>query len=549
MSSAAGIPTGWQVVERLIRRVAAAENAELGESDDPAAWWAARGHGEPRYADVLAALAPTDAARQQLLRGYFEPAPGSEGPRQPTSAHHDLAGLCVAGRVRVILTTNFDRLVERAIENAGVAPQVVADRAAIDGMLPLAHAPVTVIKLHGDYASLGLRNTVEELRRYPDELQSLVERVFDEYGLVAVGWSSAHDHALRDCVVRSPKIFPMYFAARGGRVAEDARQMLTLRGGFVVPIADADSFLRELNAGLERLDRVAASQRRTLSRIHLFPIEQSARDGWEVAPPLHFRVVASDGPFNTEEVGLIGPVQRESLRSTLEASVVSARIRALMARNGESWVIDPLTVTGQFAGPSANWIPTPASHQSTERLSQRLGGDGTAGVSAVLSLTVGGIGAATGSAVFMLDVGIAIDQPLRLGELATLARDALQLMSGIHVAVADILPSQPESIRLEVHVAAPSTDGHNHSRGPNRLDSRVQLEQLGAVSRNLGDSINAAALVPGPLDANDAALLTLDLFEFMALANGFLDPRPGLASLRAELGVMWPDSDGSKILG
>jgi hypothetical protein len=112
MSSAAGIPTGWQVVQDLIRKIAVAEGVDPAELGDvPEGWWADRGRPEPRYDTLLAALASTDAARQALLRRYFDPPPAQGGPIHPTAGHQVLATLCASGRLRLILTTNFDRLI------------------------------------------------------------------------------------------------------------------------------------------------------------------------------------------------------------------------------------------------------------------------------------------------------------------------------------------------------------------------------------------------------------------------------------------------------
>jgi hypothetical protein len=69
LSTSAGVKTGWQVVQELIRRVAAAAavgTEELG--DEPDKWWTHNGRHEPRYDTLVEALAPTDAARQLLLR-------------------------------------------------------------------------------------------------------------------------------------------------------------------------------------------------------------------------------------------------------------------------------------------------------------------------------------------------------------------------------------------------------------------------------------------------------------------------------------------------
>jgi hypothetical protein len=131
MSRAAGIPTGWEVVQDLIRQVARAEGVSTDETgEDPTVWWARSGRGEPRYDVLLDGLAPTDAARQALLRGYFDPLP-PVGPVNPTDGHRALAWLCATGLVRVILTTNFDRLLERALEEAGASPQVIAGPGAV----------------------------------------------------------------------------------------------------------------------------------------------------------------------------------------------------------------------------------------------------------------------------------------------------------------------------------------------------------------------------------------------------------------------------------
>ncbi len=201
LSSAAGIPTGWRVTQDLIRRVARAEGvAEEELGGEPERWWFDRGREEPRYDALLEAVAPSRAVRQAVLRRYFDSPPQDGGPIVPTAAHQALADLCAAGRVRVVLTTNVDRLRERALEEAGAGPQVIATLDDIRGMTPLPHAPTTLVKLSGDYTKLDMRNTAAELEEYPPKLLGLVERVLDEYGLVIAGWSGEYDSAgERDC--------------------------------------------------------------------------------------------------------------------------------------------------------------------------------------------------------------------------------------------------------------------------------------------------------------------------------------------------------------
>ena len=116
VSRSAGIPTGWEVILDLARRLARLRNEDC--EPDPAAWFKAKFAQDPNYADLLDQLAKSPTERSQLLRSYFEPSPEEreEGRKQPTPAHRAIAQLARLGFVKVIVTTNFDKLMERALE-------------------------------------------------------------------------------------------------------------------------------------------------------------------------------------------------------------------------------------------------------------------------------------------------------------------------------------------------------------------------------------------------------------------------------------------------
>ncbi len=120
MSVGAGIPTGWQVVLDLISKVARVLGEDPG--DDLAGWYQERYGDEPDYSKLLDALAKSPTERSALLRSYFEPTAEdrSRGVKVPGAAHMALAELAATGHVRLFVTTNFDRLIEQALEAAGV---------------------------------------------------------------------------------------------------------------------------------------------------------------------------------------------------------------------------------------------------------------------------------------------------------------------------------------------------------------------------------------------------------------------------------------------
>ena len=122
----------------------------------------------PDYSDLLDQLVKTPAERNQLLREYFEPNEDERerGVKVPTEAHNAIARLVADGFVRVIVTTNFDRLLEKALEPVGVTPTVISTPEAVEGTLPLQHNRCSIIKLHGDYLDTRIKNTPEELADY-----------------------------------------------------------------------------------------------------------------------------------------------------------------------------------------------------------------------------------------------------------------------------------------------------------------------------------------------------------------------------------------------
>lgn len=238
-SRAAGIPSGWEVLVTLIQRVAAAEKIDIPAHSEAEAWFERHTGHAPTYSNVLQAIAPTPAQRHALLAAFFEPT--EDEPRMPTDSHHAVARLASAGLVRVILTTNFDRLMEQALEAAGVIPRVVTSAAQIAGMTPLAHSRCTVVKLHGDYLLGDLRNSDEEIGAYPPETNALLDRILDEYGLFVVGWSGTWDHALRSGIERSPtRRYSQAWLAVGG-VSDVSRALIAHRGMEIISATSADA--------------------------------------------------------------------------------------------------------------------------------------------------------------------------------------------------------------------------------------------------------------------------------------------------------------------
>jgi hypothetical protein len=254
VSRSAGIPTGWEVVLDLIRRLATLEGEDC--EPEPDAWYREKYGTQPTYSGLLDAVAKAPAERSQLLKAYFQPTDDEreQNLKVPTAAHRAIARLVKKGAVKVVLTTNFDRLVEQALQAEGVSPTVISTPDAADGALPIVHSPATVIKLHGDYLDTRIKNTPDELARYDGRIDELLDRVLDEFGLVVCGWSAEWDTALCSAIERCKgRRFTTYWAHRG-KVPEAARKLVDLRGAVPVGIKGADEFFSDL---AEKVDALA----------------------------------------------------------------------------------------------------------------------------------------------------------------------------------------------------------------------------------------------------------------------------------------------------
>ena len=325
VSNAAQIPTGWDIMCDLIRKLAAASNESA--EPDPEMWYCEKYAEDPDYSKLINELAKTQTERQQLLRPYFEPSEQEreENAKQPTAAHKAIARLVAQGFVKVIITTNFDRLLEKALEEVGVEPVVLSSEDQVKGMVPLVHTQHCLIKLHGDYLDTRIRNTPSELGKYSDEFNQLLDRIFDEFGLVVCGWSADWDVALRNALLRAPsRRFTTYWAAYG-QIKDEAQRLINHRRAQVIDIEDADKFFGTVQ------EKVASIEQ--FSQPHPLSTESAVASLKRYLPEPRYRIQLSD---------LIdGSVERvvESVSTPLfdvdspdpDTETVTARVRAYEA--------------------------------------------------------------------------------------------------------------------------------------------------------------------------------------------------------------------------
>jgi hypothetical protein len=147
--------------------------------------------GDPtEYAAAFEWVHPTPADRRNYISEAVEKG-------TPSYGHRVLAALITTHQVPCLFSSNFDILVETSATmtdqlmppaeraNLSVAGIDNADRA----MLALGESRPLLAKIHGDYQSVSLKNTNDELREQDKKMRTVLTNACGRYGLIVVGYS------------------------------------------------------------------------------------------------------------------------------------------------------------------------------------------------------------------------------------------------------------------------------------------------------------------------------------------------------------------------
>ena len=121
----------------------------------------------------------------------------------PSYGHVALATLMALDKIRIVWTTNFDRIVEDSTSRIfGTSTRLVvstldtpnlASEAIQENRWPL------FVKLHGDLQSRQLKNTTPELQTQDAKLRETLTDACQRFGLVIIGYSG-RDHSVMECL-------------------------------------------------------------------------------------------------------------------------------------------------------------------------------------------------------------------------------------------------------------------------------------------------------------------------------------------------------------
>jgi hypothetical protein len=161
--------------------------------------------GDPGdYSAAFELALPDPQARRQYFRILLE-------GRSPNYGHRVLGSFAAAGLSDLVVTTNFDDLIEQAAESAraalGALGEAARSRLTVAALGYAEQAALSLgedafpllVKLHGDFREAELRNIAAELQQQDAVLRRAVIDASRRFGLAVVGYSGRDDsvmHAL-----------------------------------------------------------------------------------------------------------------------------------------------------------------------------------------------------------------------------------------------------------------------------------------------------------------------------------------------------------------
>ena len=256
ISLPAKIMSGWKVTEDLIKKLAVVQGEDI--DGDAFEWFKNKYGREAEYSKLLEQLGHKPSEMESLLRPYFEPTEEDMefGYKKPTNAHKAIAEMAQRGYFKVIITTNFDRLLESAMDELGVRYQVVCHESEIESRVPLYHHPLTLLKINGDYKDCRFRNTEKELSNYPQELVAYLNDILKNFGIITCGWSATWDKALIKQIISNENHRYSYFYTYVGEKKNELDSLNINSKGELLQIDNADTFFSEMNEKLNALELI-----------------------------------------------------------------------------------------------------------------------------------------------------------------------------------------------------------------------------------------------------------------------------------------------------
>lgn len=255
VSKDAGVPSGWDILIQTLQRMILQEDEGKRNvtKEDVEKFYKDKFEEKFGYSNIIGQLFPSNEEQRDYLKSFFRGV-------LPGEAHRFIAELVKEKLIKYIITTNFDTLIETALDDVGLKGQytVIDSHDDVLTSKPWNKEDVCrIYKIHGTIEKGTIRNTKKDLARLPKELTKDCLDVIERHGVIVLGYAAnEEDKAVCNIFYRRKfKGYTMYWTSFDDDLSVTATRILNKQDGVIIPIKGASLFLQEL------IDRIKIAQR------------------------------------------------------------------------------------------------------------------------------------------------------------------------------------------------------------------------------------------------------------------------------------------------
>lgn len=248
VSKDAGVPTGWDVLLETLKKIRIQEEGKkVDYTQKQMENYYEKKFKGCEYSEIVKSLCPRMEEQREFLKDLFK-------NKTFGNAHRLIAEWIKNNLIRFVITTNFDSMIEYALDEAGFRGKytVISDDEQVENSKPWVHEECCrIYKIHGTIEQGRIRNTDKDVAGLDKNMEKACLEILENHGVVVLGYAG-NDKGIMDILSkRKFKGYTLYWTTHNNPVNENVKKLLNRQEGIVLKTNSASEFLQEVLSRVE----------------------------------------------------------------------------------------------------------------------------------------------------------------------------------------------------------------------------------------------------------------------------------------------------------
>ncbi len=253
ISKDAGVPSGQDILVDTLSKIYQQEQKKEKFSTEELTKWYQKNKSlkDMPYSEILDLVYHGMEQKRLYLNSFFE-------GKHPGETHKTIAKMVRTGLIRFIITTNFDNLIEKALDMEDLRDKysVISTNDQAKNSDTWDKVEVCrIYKIHGDKDQGPIRNSPTELEKLDEYIKIDFQELIDRHGVLVLGYAGEDEGVMRCFEKREYHRYPIYWQYRED-VNDRVKNLILNQDGVLMQYNRASELLNEL---LDRIEMVRRS--------------------------------------------------------------------------------------------------------------------------------------------------------------------------------------------------------------------------------------------------------------------------------------------------